>query len=150
MIGYGNSIRSVRGIIFSGPLKGYIVLGNVSMDQKTKELKVDLNQIRSRDGRNFHKFKGEMRLKGRHETKFWTYFWASVGAHAVGGFSEASIEREPTIFGSQRVVTPGNVAKQSIAEGTKAGAKVFLDELKNYPEFTVVMGPTLSNAVISE
>ena len=150
MIGYGDSKRSVRGVVFSGTLESYIVLGNVSMDLKTKELKVDFDKIRDVNGNNFHKFKGEMRLKGRHESKFWTYFWASVGANAVGGFAEASKDREHTILGSKSVTSPSNIAKGALAEGAKAGSKVFLDEIKSYPEFTVVMGPTLATAVISE
>ena len=90
-----------------------------------------------------------MRLKGRHETKLWTYFWASVAANAVGGFAEASKDREHTIVGSKSIVSTGNLVKSSVVSGAQAGAGVFLDELKNYPEFTVVIGPVINNAVIN-
>jgi hypothetical protein len=150
MIGYGDSVRSVRGQVISGPLRGYIVLGNVSMDKKTKELLVDFNKIRSRTGKKRHKFKAEMRLKGRHETNFWNYFWASVGANAIGGFAEGSKDREHTIVGSKAVVSPENMVKNSVARAGSAGANIFAEELKNYPEFTVVIGPVIENAIISE
>ena len=150
MIGYGESKRAVRGVVYSGSLKGFVVLGHAEMDKRTKELVVFFSKIRSSTGEESHSFKGEMRLQGRHETKFWTYFWASVGANAIGGFADASKDREPTILGSRDVVSPSNVAKNSVAEGAKAGARVFIDELKNFPEFTVVMGPTLDNLIITE
>jgi hypothetical protein len=150
MIGYGDSKRAVSGEIISGNLKGYIVLGNVSMDLKTKELKVEFNKIRKKSGRKRHNFKAEMWLKGRHETKFWKYFWASVAANAVGGLAEGAKDREFTIVGSRSVVNPENMIKNSVARAGKAGAEMIQDELKNYPEFTVVIGPVIDRAVIKE
>jgi hypothetical protein len=150
MIGYGESKRSVSGEVMSGNLKGFVVLGNVSMDPKTKELLVDFTKIRQKDGNKMHKFRAESRLKGRHETKLWTYFWATVAANAVGGFAEGAKDREYTIVGSKSLVSPENMLKNSVARAGNAGAEIFINELKKYPEFTVVIGPTITNAVISK
>jgi hypothetical protein len=40
--------------------------------------------------------------------------------------------------------------KNSVARAGKAGAEMIQDELKNYPEFTVVIGPVIDRAVIKE
>lgn len=150
MIGYGESKRAVRGVVYAGSLKGSILLGHSEMDKKTKELVVYFNKIRNPNNNKTHTFKAEMRLKGRHETKFWTYFWATVGANAVGGFADASKDREPTIIGSRSIISPSNIGRNSMAEGAKAGARIFAEELKNFPEFTVVMGPVLEKLTITE
>ncbi len=150
MIGYGNSVRAVSAYVKNKELDGYKALGNVSMDAKTKELVVIFNKIINPTGTEVHKLKAELRLKGRHESKFWTYFWASVGANTVGGLADASREQEHTIFGSKKAVTPESIVKGSIADGLQGGANVLAQELKNYPEFTVVLGPVIDTAVISE
>lgn len=150
MIGYTGSVRSISARVLNDDLKGYKALGNVSMDPRTKELIITISKVVSPSGTNSHNLKAELRIKGRHESKFWNYFWASVAANAVGGLAEASKTREATIFGSQKAVTPGNILKGSIAGGLEGGANVLAKELKNYPEFTVVLGPVIDSATISE
>lgn len=149
IIGYVGSVSPVRAEIASGPYKGYLFVGNATMDPKTKNLLVQFHKIRSPDGvvvvnitATVHSSTGELGLTGTVTSHYWQFFFASVLASAAEGYAEATVQRQRDFFGQfQNTPTVENAGKTGIARGASQTAEIMADKMKSAPEFTTVRGP---------
>ena len=149
IIGYMGSVSPVRAEIASGPYKGYLFVGNATMDPKTKNLLVQFHKIRSPNGvvvvnitATVHSSSGELGLKGTVTSHYWQFFFASVLASAAEGYAEATVQRQRDFFGQfQNTPTVENAGKTGVAKGASQTAEIMADKMKSAPEYTTVRGP---------
>lgn len=157
ILAYAGSLSPVRAEVIKGELKGGHFVGNATLDIKTKNVIVEFNSFVSR-AKEIHilkaslqSVKGELGLKGSHESYYWSYFFASVMAKAAEGYANAQVSRDRNILG-QYVQTPGeaNAGKVAVSEGASQTANMLSDQMKQAPEWTKVEGPILAKIFIIE
>jgi hypothetical protein len=156
LIGYEEAISPVRAVITAGRYKGAWLIGNATMDKKTKNILVKFTSFRSQDLESpieatVHSISGELGLKGEFKSNYWNYFWAEVLASGVSGYSNALTERKKGIFGYSEIVpTPQSAAHQAVASAAEKTSDKFAERAREAPEFTVVSGPTEVNVFITK
>lgn len=149
IIAYEGSISPIRGIVTEGSFKGSYVIGNATMDTKTKSISIFFDTLRLKESDNEFKIEayvqaanGTTGIIGEYESHYWSYFWAEVLANGVSGYAEASKDRENSIYGfSKAEVSPQNSALGAISESAKSTAEKFRERSRIAPEFSKSSGP---------
>ncbi|MCC6817510.1 MAG: hypothetical protein IT245_01285 [Bacteroidia bacterium] len=155
IIGYAGSVSPVRAEILSGPLSGYMFIGNATMDPKTKNVLIQFHKIRSKDGKSIvrttatvHSSSGSLGIEGTLSSHYWRYFFASVLSAAAAGYSQATVQRSQSLVGFQNNPTTDTAAKVGAAEGFSQTADLMAENMKAAPEFTTVRGPITTKVFI--
>lgn len=156
LIAYKGSKIPVTASILSKSFSDYLLVGVAEMDKRTKRVCVNFNFIRKKNGENAHRVSatlhdnnGAFCFKGRHETEFWSYYWANVFSHGVEGYAKSLTEKERSIYGVYDENSPQNAVKKAMASAAQSSTKLLADELKNYPEFTYVVGPIVGTVQLT-
>jgi hypothetical protein len=119
------------------------------MDPKTKDVVVKFDYLRLAESDEefkieayVHSTSGRVGIVGEFESHYWRYFFADLLAGAVGGYAEASKQREQNALGfSQAANTPDNAVKGAIAGASQATANLMAEKAKSAPEYTLAKGP---------
>ena len=149
LLGYEGSLSPVRAIVTGGPFKGGYFVGNATMDPKTKDVVVKFDYLRTAENDQEYKIEayvhstsGRVGIVGEFESHYWRYFFADLLAGAVGGYAEASKQREQGLYGiNQPAVTPDNAVKGAVAGAAQATANLMAEKAKSAPEYTLAKGP---------
>lgn len=148
LIGYEGAESPVRAIITEGPYKDAWLIGNATLDKKTKNILIRFSTFRSQFSEvrlegSVHSVSGALGLKGEFNSNHWNYFWAEMLASGVSGYANALTERRRSVLGYSEIVpNPGSAANQAVAEAAAKTSDRLAERARDAPEFTVVRGPT--------
>jgi hypothetical protein len=132
-----------------GKYKSARVIGTASLDESTKRINIEFHTLVLPDGNMAYAIKGitshrdgELGLKGEYKTEFWKWLWAEAIVKSVGGYTDASIEKEHSLLGGfQNLASPENAAKKGAAQGLGTIGDRFAEKRRIAPEMTEVTGP---------
>ena len=157
LIGYENSNSPVKAIVRNGDLRGAILVGNLTLDMKTKNILATFTTLRLKDNEEFRiegvlqDANGGLGIPGEHKSEYWNYFVAETVSRGVGGYADAETQRYRSFYDGYQV-TPSleNAGKQGVAAGSKAAAERFAERAKSAPEYSVKRGPLFVRIFITK
>lgn len=157
LVGYESSISPVKAVIRTGDLKGAVLVGNLTLDMKTKNILATFSTIRLSNNEEMkiegvlQDQNGSLGVTGEHKSEYWNYFAAETVSRGVGGYADAETQRYRSLYDGYQV-TPSleNAGKQGVAAGSKAAAERFSERAKSSPEYTVKKGPLFVKIFITK
>lgn len=150
ILAYPDSKAPVMALVtFPESFRNARLMGLATLDTETKRILIDFQSLILPGDTTSYAFKGittersgKLGLKGIHKTEFWKWLWAEALTRTTGGVIEASAERDSTVFGPIKEITPENVAKSGAAKGLESISEKFAEKKGRSTEFTEVSGPT--------
>lgn len=148
IVSYDGSLSPVRAVITEGNYKNSFLVGNSTLDLKSKTISIRFDSFRPAGSKEVHPIEayvqstnGKMGLVGEIDSSYWTYFWAELISSGVSGYANSSKETESSFFGSRQKVSPDNAAKGAVADAAASTADLFREKSRSSPEIATAKGP---------
>lgn len=146
---YEGAISPVRAIVTDGEFKSSFLIGNSTLDPKSKKMSIRFDSLRPRGSMEvlpvegyIQSTDGKMGLVGEVESNYWTFFWAQLLSSGVSGYANASRETEGSVLlGSRPKLSTENSAKGAVGEAASVTAEMFRDKSRSAHEVATAKGP---------
>lgn len=155
VVAYPNSKTPVTARVIEGEFKGATLIGEASMDEKTKRANITFTGIRPLKSSITYNLEADVMgddnsrgLVGEYESTYWTYFVTEVTMNVAAGFAGAATPRNQTILGSE--TAPSGYLTEAVANGLKTSADRIGDRVKSAPEITTARGPRIIQVTVTK
>ena len=151
---YDKSQIPIRAVVTDGRFKGGVLIGEASMDQKAKVVKITFTELRTQNDQ-LYSFSGGVfaktseELTGEYETHYWQYFWSEALLAATSGYAQSTVERSKNALGQYETENnPDNAAKLGVAAGLSTTVRELSERGRSAPEFIRIEGPIFIEVMV--
>lgn len=151
---YHNSQIPIRALVTEGAMKGSVLLGEASMDPKSRTVRILFTSLRTK-ANHLYSFSGGVysknpdELAGEYKTHYWEYFWSEALLSATAGYTQSTVERSRNVFGHYEMEpTPENAAKTGVASGLSTAVREMSERVKTAPEYIMIEGPLFVEVMV--